>query len=485
MRIVVIGAGPAGLTAAYELSRQGQACTVLESDPEYVGGIARTVRYKEFRFDIGGHRFFSKNPEIEELFSELLPDDMIEVGRMSRILYQGRFFDYPLRPRNALRNLGLVRAGLCVASYLYRQVFPRRPERSFRDWVSNRFGDRLFETFFKSYTEKVWGMQCEAISADWAAQRIRGLSLGRAVISAFRRRSADGVKSLIQRFRYPRLGPGQMWEATRDRLERRGTRVTMDRTVVRLARDRSGVRRILCVDSDGTPHTIECDHVVSSMPLRDLVLAMDPLAPRPIRDAALSLRYRDFLTVALVVRCADLFPDNWIYVHDPEVRVGRIQNFRNWSPDLVPDPAVSVLGMEYFCFEGDDLWTMPDDELRRLATLELDAIGLGRADEVVDAAVVRMPKAYPVYDDGYREAVTRIREWLAGAVPNVAPAGRNGMHKYNNQDHSMMAALLAARNLTGTDDRDPWNVNTDAEYHEEQDEAGDRAARDHPRPVRT
>ena len=302
-RILIIGAGPAGLTAAYELCRKNRESIVIEADPEYVGGIARTVRYKGYRFDIGGHRFFSKNPEIEALWSEILPDDFIEVRRMSRIFYRGKFFDYPLRPVNALRNLGVWTSFRCAASYLHRRLRPVRPERSFRDWVTNRFGDRLFHTFFESYTEKVWGMPCDQISADWAAQRIKGLSLMRAVFSGLRRRSRNGqvVKTLIDRFRYPRLGPGQMWERVRDTIERRGTRVEMDRTVIRLRRDRQGVRAVVCLDGNGDMHAFPCDHVISSMPLRDLVLAMDPPAPRTIREAARSLRYRDFLTVALIV----------------------------------------------------------------------------------------------------------------------------------------------------------------------------------------
>ena len=490
--ILIIGAGPAGLTAAYELAKQGRSSTIVEADPEYVGGIARTARYKGFRFDIGGHRFFSKNDEIEALWREILPDEFIEVERLSRIFYDGKFFDYPLKPANALRNLGLRRSFMSVMSYFYRCVRPIRPERSFRDWVINRFGDRLYETFFRSYTEKVWGMRCDEISADWAAQRIKGLSLWNAAMSALgvrrlgiRRPGGAVIKTLIDRFRYPRLGPGRMWERCVELVEERGCRVEMDRSVVRLERDANGVTAAICTDSRGGEHRYPCSHVISSMPLRELILALEPAAPDDVMAAARSLRYRDFLTVALVVKQRDCFPDNWIYIHEPSVRVGRIQNFRRWSEAMVPDPEVNVLGLEYFCFEGDDLWEMSDDALIELGRVEIDRIGLVPGEAVVDGTVVRMPKAYPIYDDGYRDAVATIRDWIRTDASNIAPAGRNGMHKYNNQDHSMMTALLAARNLTGSDDRDPWNVNTDAEYHEESTQADDTAGRAVPSPARS
>jgi len=453
VRIVVIGAGPAGLTAAYDLAKRGHESTVLEADPEYVGGISRTVRWRDYRFDIGGHRFFSKNPDIEALWREILPDDFIEVDRLSRIYYDGKFFDYPLKAGNALKNLGLARSFACGLSYVYRRVFPIRPERSFRDWVVNRFGDRLFATFFETYTEKVWGLRCDEISADWAAQRIKGLSLLKAVFGG------RNIKTLIDRFRYPRLGPGQMWEACTRRIRELGSTVQLDRTVVRIT-----PTEVVTRDGDGIEHAHPYDRLLSSMPLRDLIEALDDV-PDEVREAAAKLRYRDFLAVALIVHRKDCFPDNWIYIHDPGVKVGRIQNFRNWSPEMVPGDDVSVLGLEYFCFEGDALWNHPD--LVGLGRDELARIGLARREEIGDGTVVRMPKAYPIYDASYEKSVSSIREWLRRERPDIAPAGRNGMHKYNNQDHSMMSALIAAGNLIGSDRRDPWYVNTDAEYHEE------------------
>jgi protoporphyrinogen oxidase len=483
---VIAGAGPAGLTAAYELSKHGRPCVVLEADPTMVGGISRTDVYKGYRFDIGGHRFFSKSAEVNALWREVLGDQLLTRRRLSRIYYDRKFFDYPLRPVDALLKLGPARAARCVASYLKAKARPTRPERSVEDWVVNRFGRVLFETFFKTYTEKVWGMPTSAISADWAAQRIKGLSLTRAVLSAFpwgRGKKGDAViKTLIDSFHYPRLGPGQMWEMTRDRIRGQGGAVVHDRRVVRVEHDGRNVRAFVAADGARREHVYRGRHYLSTLPVRHLVRALDPPPPPEVLRAADSLKYRDFLTVVLIVDRPETFPDNWIYVHEPEVRLGRVQNFKNWSPDLVPDPSKSSLGLEYFCFEGDDLWDMPDADLVALGRREIAAIGLIDADAVVDGCVVRMPRAYPVYDDVYQEHLAVIRGWLR-ALGNLHLAGRNGMHKYNNQDHSMMTALLCARNILGLGPYDPWRVNTDAEYHESHDPADDRTGRAVPRPM--
>ena len=462
---VVIGAGPAGLTAAYLLSKAGDQVTVLEADG-IVGGISRTARYRGFRFDIGGHRFFTKYPPIAALWDELLGAELITVPRLSRIHYSGRYFDYPLKANNALRGLGVLNAVRIVLSYLRARLKPSPREESFEQWVTNRFGRRLYEIFFKTYTEKVWGIPCSEIRAEWAAQRIQGLSLERAILSAASlQRRDNGIKSLIHEFRYPRLGPGQMWEACTARIAALGNPVLLQHRVTAL--ERVGDRVVaLTAETPGGTRRFPADHVISTTDLRGLVHAIHPAAPAPVAAAASGLRYRDFVLVALILDRDRLFPDNWIYVHTPGVKVGRIQNFNNWSPAMVPEAGKTCLGFEYFCFEGDGLWTASDSELRALASRELEQLGLAPAALVSDASVVRMPKAYPIYDVSYREHLATIRSWL-DPIENLHTVGRNGMHKYNNQDHSMLTALLSVENMRGAS-HDVWAVNSDFEYHEEQ-----------------
>jgi protoporphyrinogen oxidase len=489
-RVVIVGAGPAGLTAAWELTRGGADVEVLEADPARVGGIARTESHDGFRFDIGGHRFFTKADEVNELWRQMLPaDEWLHVRRMSRIFYRGRFFDYPLKASDALRKLGLVESVLCVLSYLKARVFPRRDVRTFEDWVVNNFGWRLYRIFFKTYTEKVWGRPCTEISSDWAAQRIKGLSLIAAIRNALPRRRRRGgddavIKTLIETFDYPRLGPGQLWEHATETLRAEGTPVAMGETVVEVHHDDGVVSHLVVETADGGRRTVTGSDYLVTMPLRELVEAMHPAAPDHVREAAAALHYRDYLTVVLVVDRAEVFPDNWIYIHEPEVELGRIQNYKNWSPHMVPDPRQTALGLEYFTTEGDKhLWEREDDDLVALGIREVTSIGLVDATSVVEGTVVRMPKAYPVYDEHYKEHVAVVRTWLDTAVKNLQTVGRNGMHKYNNQDHSMMAARLAARNLLG-EDWDPWKVNTDAEYHEEvREDEGGRAVPGHAAPT--
>ena len=463
--VVVIGAGPAGLTAAYILAKQGRRVTVLESD-DIVGGISRTARYKNFRFDIGGHRFFTKIARVEQLWYELLGDDFIEVPRLSRILYSGRFFNYPLKATNALAGLGLWQTLLVIASYAKARLRPHPVEENFEQWVSNRFGSRLYRIFFKTYSEKVWGIPCTEIRAEWAAQRVQGMSLGKAILSATSlHRRPHGIKSLIERFHYPRLGPGQMWERCAERIAEMGGQVLLSHRVRSLETADGNVVAALAETSSGL-RRFHGAHFITSMPLRSLMRALTPAPPASAARAANGLAYRDFILVALIVDQPDLFPDNWIYVHTPGVRVGRVQNFGNWSKEMVPVEGATCIGMEYFCFKRDDLWETSDAGLIALATDELHRLGLARGATIVDGTVVRMPKAYPIYDSAYADHVAVIRDHLT-TIGNLSTVGRNGMHKYNNQDHSMYTAMLAVDNINGALN-DLWAVNTDHEYHEEQ-----------------
>jgi protoporphyrinogen oxidase len=471
--VAIIGAGPAGLTAAYLLSKEGYRVSVIERDPHLVGGISRTVEYKGYRFDIGGHRFFSKSREVVSLWNELLPNDFIDRPRMSRIFYEGRYYSYPLRAFEALRNLGLIRSTMCMASYLRWKLFPHKNPKNLQQWVTNQFGSRLFSIFFKTYTEKVWGMDCAEISADWAAQRIKGLSLGKAVFDGVKRslglgrKPNDGMetKTLLEHFRYPRLGPGMMWEAARDRVIEHGNQIHMGYELQRLSHTPTGGWVVVARDEAGNDLRIAATHVISSAPMRELAGRIHPLPDMTVK--ALDLKYRDFLTVALIIRSEDIFPDNWLYIHDPRVQVGRIQNFRSWSPEMVPDPGTACIGLEYFCFEGDGLWSSDDAALIELAKRELATLGLCDPSAVEDGCVVRQEKAYPVYDDHYRDNVEALRGELEERYPTLHMVGRNGMHRYNNQDHAMMTAMLTVRNIVaGQRVYNIWDVNEDAEYHE-------------------
>jgi len=469
--VVIIGAGPAGLTAAYMLSKRGVASTVLEAD-DVVGGISRTVQVDGWRFDIGGHRFFTKVKPVDDLWFEILgKDEFLQRPRMSRIFYKGKLYDYPLVPMNALRNLGFLESVRCVLSYLWVRIRPPKDQKNFEGFTAARFGWRLYHTFFKTYTEKVWGVPATSIQADWGAQRIKNLSLFRAGWEAikpeFLKRDRDKnkqVTSLIEEFNYPKYGPGQMWEKATELVSDKGTKVLMEAKVQRVHLE--GGRAVGVTAAHGGADTrYDCTHVISSMPMSHLLEAMDPPPPAEVLAAAHALSYRDFMTVALVVPEAAGFPDNWIYIHDPNVKVGRIQNFGSWSPYLVKDGR-TCLGLEFFVFEGDDMWTKPDDELIEQGKRELEALGLVDASRVEAGYVVRVPKAYPMYDETYKANVATMVAWLDEHAPNVFPVGRNGMHKYNNQDHSMYTAMLSVENIFGAS-HDVWTVNVEEEYHEE------------------
>jgi protoporphyrinogen oxidase len=445
--VIVIGGGPAGLTAAYELTKVGVNPIVLEMGAR-VGGIARTEVFNGYRMDIGGHRFFTKVPEVEAFWYEVLGEDFLTRPRLSRIYYNRQFILYPLRFGDALSKLGVGQSFLVLMSYFRSKIAPYRHENTFEEWVSNRFGRRLYRIFFKTYTEKVWGIPCDQLSAQWAAQRIQNLSLPRAVLGAiFGARGAKNVKSLIEEFHYPRLGPGMLWERAQQLIEQRGGEVRLNTSVVKVLH-REGRAIGVVTRSDEREETIEADAIISSMPISELVAKLDPPAPIDVREGAAHLTYRDYFTVGLIINQAELFPDNWIYIHAPEVKVGRIQNFKNWSPEMVPDPSKTFLGLEYFCNEGDELWNMSDAALIRLGTQELETMGLAKADDVEGGIVLRQLKTYPVYTGEYKEYLERIRGFL-DSIPNLQTVGRNGLHMYNNQDHSMLTAMLAVKNLLG------------------------------------
>jgi protoporphyrinogen oxidase len=465
--VVIIGGGPAGLTAALELSKSKVPAVVLEKDAQ-VGGIARTVNYKGYLFDIGGHRFFTKWDEVNQIWNEVLGDHFLERPRLSRIYYKKKFFMYPLVAKNALFGLGIFESMRILGSYLKSKLMPTPKEENLEEWVSNRFGRRLYEIFFKTYTEKVWGVPCTTIRAEWAAQRIKGLSLLTAVRNAIFPAKNGNVKTLIDKFRYPERGPGQMWETLTAQLEQNAYPVLMQRMVVRICHADGIVTGVITSGPRGQEE-FEGTDFISSMPIRDLVHALDPAPPAEILAAADKLRYRDFLIISLIVNRKEVAPDNWIYIHEPGVKVGRIQNFKNWSPAMVPDQNKTCLGMEYFVFENDELWSSPDDNLLEMARREIVELGLVRAEEIEDGTVVRMQKAYPMYDEDWSKHVETIRRYLAEHATNLQVVGRNGMHKYNNQDHSMITALYAARNICGAD-YDLWAVNTEPEYHEEKKE---------------
>jgi protoporphyrinogen oxidase len=468
-KVVIIGGGPAGLTASYQLSKAGVDSVVLEKD-ESLGGISRTVNYKGYSFDIGGHRFFTKSKKVEGVWKEVLADDFLRRKRLSRIYYNKKFFYYPLRPLNALFRLGIWNSFLIIVSYLNARLLPSKSEDTFEQWVSNRFGRRLFNIFFKTYTEKVWGISCSEIRAEWAAQRIKGLSLVIALKNALIKpqhnsgEKKDVVKTLIDEFDYPKFGPGMMWNAMGDKIQRNGSKVCLGTEAMAIRWSGDMVDAVE-VSRNGKRQIVTGTEFISSMPIREVIQKFKPTVPKEILDAANDLKYRDFLTVALIIRKGTIFPDNWIYIHDPSVKVGRIQNFKNWSPYMVPQQDKTCLGLEYFCFEGDSLWTMPDELLIELAKREVEELGFVKYSDIEDATVVRMPKAYPIYDSTYKNSLRVVRKFL-DRISNFQLIGRNGQHKYNNQDHSMLTAMMAAENILGAN-HDLWQVNEEQEYHEE------------------
>ncbi len=462
--LVIIGAGPAGLTAAYEAVKQGIRPIMLEQ-ANLVGGISRTETYKDYYFDIGGHRFFSKIDKVNELWYEVLGEEFLKVPRQSRIYYNDRFYHYPLRVMNALCNLGILESFLILVSFVKSQIRPYYEEETFEQWVSNRFGQRLYTTFFKTYTEKVWGISCSEIRADWAAQRIKGLSLTVAVYNALFK--GNKAKTLIDEFDYPAKGPGMMWQRFQEVIEAGGAQVLLNAKATRLTHHNGRITSVMYTEN-GNTRELPVKDIISSAPLTSLVTMLDPHVPEDVLEAAHSLFYRAFIIVVLIIGKQYLFPDQWIYIHCPEVRVGRIQNFKNWSAVMVPDPQTTSIGMEYFCSEGDDIWAMPGTDLIAMASRELSTLGLAELDDILDGIVLRQPKAYPVYDQDYSTHLKVLRDFIA-SIGNLQTIGRNGMHRYNNMDHSMLTGVMAAENLSGAI-HNLWMVNEEEEYLEEEQE---------------
>jgi protoporphyrinogen oxidase len=461
----VLGGGPAGLTGAYTFGLRGCPTVVFEADGN-VGGIAKTVEFNGYRFDLGGHRFFTKLEQVERLWESIVGSEFLTRPRLSRIYYDGKYFSYPLTSKDVVGRLGLWESALCALSYLWAQRRRNDNAETFEQWVTARFGRRLYDAFFKSYTEKVWGIPGTEIRSLWAAQRIKNFSLWHAALTILGLRRQD-VTTLIEEFRYPRLGPGQMWELMQQRLEERyAIPVELKHRVVQIGHE-AGRAETVVVRTNGDETEYAVDGVLSTLALQDLVRMLDPAPPAHVLEAASQLRYRDFCLVALMTKQAEPFPDNWIYIHDPGTRAGRVQNFGAWSPDMVV-PGTTCLGVEYFCFEGDDMWEMTDAEAVALATEEMARIGLVDPDQVFDGVKVRVPKAYPMYDLHYEPALEVIRNYLAG-FENLATCGRNGLHRYNNQDHSMWTAILATLNLIDGADYDVWSVNAEEVYLEEGD----------------
>ena len=452
------------MTAGYLLARRGVPVIVFEAEDQ-VGGLAKTEIRDGYRFDLGGHRFFTKSKEVDDLWHEVMREEFLKRPRMSRIYWNGKFLDYPLSGTDVIKKLGPVELFLSGMSYLWATVKPKGREDNFEQWVSNRFGKRLYNHFFKTYTEKVWGVPTTELRAEWAAQRIKGLSFFSAAKAAFFGNRGNKIKSLISEFHYPRFGPGQMWETMADEIIADGGEVRLGAPVEKLE-VRDG--RVVAIEAGG--ERIEPSDVISSLPLRATVGLAGAAADGTVQSAARGLRYRDFLTVALVIDGEDLFPDNWIYIHEPDVRVGRIQNYRSWSPWMVPDPSKACVGLEYFCFQGDDLWDMSDEALVELAKDELAALGLVAREKVERGFVTRVPLAYPMYDTDYAERVAAIRTWLE-TFGNLQQVGRNGLHRYNNSDHSMLTAIRAVENVLDGTRHDLWAVNAESVYHEEHQES--------------
>jgi len=464
-KTVILGGGPAGLSAGYHLKKAGIEVSLFESEGQ-VGGISKTVRYKDYYFDLGGHRFFTKFDEVNSLWNEVLGNDFRKTPRLSRIYYKNKYFNYPLTPMNALLGVGILDTFVILFSYFKSKILPYKKEDTFEEWVSNRFGKKLYSIFFKTYTEKVWGIPCSQLGAEWSAQRIKGLSLTTAIINAFIKPKNSNIKTLIDEFDYPKYGPGMMYTEMINKIQKMGGLVHMNSRVSRINHLDNEITSIEYVDVDGNCKTEEGSDFISSIPITELLQILNPPADDKVLETSKKLHYRSLLTVDIIINKKDVFPDNWIYIHSPEVKLGRIQNFKNWSTDMVPDANKTSLGLEYFCNEGDEFWNMPDDELFKLVSLEVEKINICKISDIEDHLIIRIPKAYPVYDMEYKEPLDAIEKYIK-KFSNLQLVGRYGLFKYNNMDHSILTALYAAQNIeNGNSLYDTWGVNTDEEYHE-------------------
>lgn len=462
--VIIFGAGPAGLASASRLVKKGKKVIIFEKDSQ-VGGISKTVKFKGYRFDLGGHRFFTKSSEVDNLWTETLGGDFLTRSRLSRIYYRGKFFHYPLKLFNVLSGLGIFTSLAVLLSYLASRAFPYKEERTFEQWISNRFGKKLYNIFFKTYTEKLWGIPCNQIQAEWAVQRIRGLSFVSAVKNALFPNNRGAIKTLVDKFKYPKYGPGMMYEKIADNIRALGSVLKLESEIIKINYTNNKITEVIARNKTGGKTGYFADHFISSMPITELISCLSPSLPQEALKAAQNLKYRSFIAINIVLNYKDCFPDTWIYIHSPEVKMGRVQNFKNWSPHMIADQNKTALGLEYFCAEGGELWKMKNEDLINLGLRELEKLKLGRKTDFLDGFVSRVPKAYPVYDSTYLENVKTIRRYL-DQFSNLQPVGRYGMFKYNNMDHSILTGLKAAENILGAS-HNLWAINCDDDYHEE------------------
>ena len=478
-KILIVGAGPAGLTAGYILAENGYKVEIIEQNSKYVGGISRTEEFKGFRFDIGGHRFFSKSKEINLLWEKILPKNFRTRDRKSRIYFNKNFFNYPLDLTEVIFKLGIVESIICFSSFLKAKIFPIKKPKSYHDWIYNNFGERLYLNFFKSYTEKVWGLSCDDISADWAAQRIKGLNFKEIIFQSikkifFKKNKKKIIKTLINQFKYPDYGPGMMWEAARDKIIDNGSKIEMAVKAIKYLYNKTEKKwHVTIQNKNNDEKVIISDIVICSAPMRDVGMAIYPQL-KCLEDVK-KLNYRDYITVAVLIDQKKIIDDNWIYIHEEKVKAGRIQNYTAWSSLMAPSTEKSCLGLEYFCNKNDKLWNNSDSDLKKIALEDLKLLKLIDTNRIIDFFVVRQEKAYPVYDDNYRDIVEKVSNEIENDYNNFYLVGRNGMHKYNNQDHSMMTSILTVENIIYNKTYNRWNVNEDAQYHESDNISKERA----------